>query len=51
VRADVTDRQPAAVEREDLVVEPDEPPLALLDDLGLEAAVTLRWLAAPPGGS
>src|SRR5205807_10338624 len=39
VRTDVTDRQPAAVEREDLLVEPDEPPLALFDDLRLEAAV------------
>ena len=29
VRLDVARRQPAAVEREDLLVEPDEPPLAL----------------------
>lgn len=41
VRPDVTDRQPAAVERQDLVVEPDEPPLALADDLRLKAAVTV----------
>ena len=41
VRADVADRQAAAVERQDLVVEPDEPPLTLAHDLRLEAAVAV----------
>ena len=41
VRLDVARGEPAAVKREDLVVEPDEPPLALADNLGLEAAVTV----------
>jgi hypothetical protein len=43
LRADVTDGQPAAVEREDLLVEPDEPALALADDLRLKAAVAVAW--------
>ena len=35
------DRQPAAVEREDLLVEPHKPPLALADDLRLKAPVPI----------
>ena len=41
VRLDVARRQPARVEREDLVVEALEAPLALADDLRLEAAVAV----------
>ena len=41
VRGDVPCGEPAAVEREDLLVEPDEPALALADDLRLEAAVAV----------
>jgi len=41
VRADVAHRQAARIQRQDLVVEADEPPLALLDDPGLEAPVTV----------
>ena len=41
VRLDIPRREPAAVEREDLLVEPDEPALALRDDLRLKAAVTI----------
>ena len=39
MRRDVARREPAAVEREDLLVEPDEPALALAHDLRLKAAV------------
>src|SRR5579862_8448260 len=41
MRLDVARRQPARVEREDLVVEPLETPLALPDDLRLETAVAI----------
>src|SRR5439155_15010326 len=41
VRLDVARRQAARVEREDLVVEPLEAPLALADDLRLEAALAV----------
>ena len=41
VRLDVPRRQATRVQREDLVVEPHEPPLALADDLRLEAAVAI----------
>ena len=41
VRLDVARRQAPRVEREDLLVEPHEPPLALSDDLRLKAAVAI----------
>ena len=41
VRGDIARRQPARVEREDLVVEPLKAALALADDLRLKAAVTV----------
>ena len=41
VRADVTHRQPAGIERQDLVVEPNEPALALFDDLRLKGPVAV----------
>jgi hypothetical protein len=41
MRLDVAHRQAAEVERQDLVVEPLQAPLALLDDLRLEAGVTI----------
>ncbi len=41
VRGDVTGRQAAAVEREDLLVEPDEAALALAHDLRRKAAVAV----------
>ena len=41
VRLDVARREPARVQREDLLVEPDEPPLALADDLRLKAPVAI----------
>ena len=47
MRGDVARGQPAAVEREDLVVEPDEPPLALADDLRLKAPVAVAGRVDP----
>ena len=41
VRLDVARREPARVEREDLLVEPLEAPLALAHDLRLKAAVAI----------
>jgi len=41
VRLNVAHRQPAAIEREDLVVEPDDAALALTDDLRLKAPVPI----------
>ena len=41
VRFDIPRREPAAVEREDLLVEPLKPPLTLTNDLRLEAAVAV----------
>jgi len=39
--------EPAAVEREDLVVEPDEPPLALADDLRGNAPIAVAGSVDP----
>jgi hypothetical protein len=41
MRLDVARGEPAAVERQDLVVEPLEPALALADDLRLKAPVPI----------
>jgi len=41
VRLDVTDRQPAGVQRQDLVVKPRKASLVLLDEPGLKAAVAI----------
>jgi len=41
VRLDVARGEPAGVQGEDLLVEPDEPALALFDDLRLKAAVAV----------
>jgi hypothetical protein len=41
VRFDIPRREPAGIEREDLLVEPLEPPLTLTNDLRLEAAVAV----------
>ena len=41
VHLDVARRQATAVERQDLLVKPDEPPLALSDDLWLKAPIPI----------
>ena len=48
VRLDVADREPAAVERQDLVVKPFKAPLALSDDLRLKAPVAVPRRGARP---
>jgi hypothetical protein len=48
VRLDIPRRQPAGVEREDLVVEPLKAPLALADDLRLKAPVTIPGRRSGP---
>jgi hypothetical protein len=41
MRLDIPHREPAAIERQDLLVKPDEPPLALADDLRLKAPIPI----------
>src|ERR1700683_4379446 len=43
VRFDVSGRKATAIDREDLLVKANEPPLALADDLRLEAAIPIPW--------